>query len=65
MLWLFPTASKLAPVRIIRFILTTLKNEQHQCKCVRVNEYCALKKSTDVTNLFVDELKKIHRNYWW
>ena len=29
MLWIFPTATKRAPVRIIRFILITLKNEQH------------------------------------
>ena len=28
-LWVFPTAYKLDPVRIIRFILTTLNNEEH------------------------------------
>ena len=39
MLWLLPTAPKKTPVHIIRFIPTTLKNEQHPCKYVRVNEY--------------------------
>ena len=29
MLWVFTTASERNPVRIIRFILTTLNNEQH------------------------------------
>ena len=38
MIWLFHTASRLAPDRIILFILTTLKNKQHPCKCVRVDE---------------------------
>ena len=38
MIWLFHTASKLSPVRIILFILTTLNNKQHPCKCVRVDE---------------------------
>ena len=38
MLWFFPTESKISPVCIIRFILTTLKNEQHPCKHVRVAE---------------------------
>ena len=37
-LWVFPTASKIDPVCIIRFILTTLLNEQHPCKRVIVDE---------------------------
>ena len=57
MLWLLPTESKLAPVRIISFILTTLNNEQHIWKRVRVDEYFALEKSTDTTNLIVDDFK--------
>ena len=56
-LWVFSTSSKRAHVRIIRFILTTLINEQHPCKLVIVDEYSALAKSTDVTNSFVDEFK--------
>ena len=44
------------PVFIIRFILTTFKNEQHPCKCVRVDEDGALENSTYITNLLVDEL---------
>ena len=27
-LWVFPTASKISPLRIIRFILATLNNEK-------------------------------------
>ena len=57
MLWLFPTSYKLSLVRITQFILTTSNNEQHQCKSVRVYEDGALEKSTDVTNLLVDEFK--------
>ena len=51
MLWVFPTVSKRSPGRIIRFILTKLKNEQYPCKRVRVYEDGALEDSTDVTNL--------------
>ena len=40
MLWEFLTASKRAPVHTIRFILTTLENEQRPCKFVRVDEDC-------------------------
>ena len=57
LLWLFPTAYKWYPVRIIFFIPTTLKNEQHPHKRVRFYEYGALETSTDVTNLPVDGLK--------
>ena len=53
-LWLFPTESKISPVCIIRFILTTLNNAQHICKLVRVDNNGALENSTDVTNLLVD-----------
>ena len=42
LLLVFTTASKRAPFRIIHFILTTLKNEQHPYKCVRVDEDVAL-----------------------
>ena len=52
-----PIESKIAPAIIIRFIMTTLMNEQQPCKCVRVYEDSTLSKSTDVTNLLVDELK--------
>ena len=61
-IWLFPTASKKAPVRIIRFILTTLMNEQHQCKLARVFEDSALENSTCVINLLVDEFKIYMKN---
>ena len=54
-LWVFPTASKKAHVFIIRFILTTLMNEQHQCKLIRADEDSVLANSTDVTNLLVDD----------
>ena len=62
MLWLFPTSYKLSLVRITQFILTTSNNEQHQCKSVRVYEDGALEKSTDVTNLLVDEFKTSMEN---
>ena len=57
MLWVLPTAPKRSTVRIIRFILTKLMNEQHPRKRVRVDEDIALASSTDVTNLLVDEFK--------
>ena len=56
-LWVFPTAYKRDPVRIIRFILTTLNNEEHLWKIVRVDKYYASEKSTDVTNLPDEEFK--------
>ena len=55
MIWLFHTASRLAPVRVILFILTTLNNKQHPCKCVRNDEYGTLKISTDVTKFLVND----------
>ena len=55
--WLFCTTYKQSPVRIVCFVLTTLKNEQHPYKCVRVDEYGALEKSIDVTNLLVDDFR--------
>ena len=42
MLWVFINASKCYPICIIRFILTTLSNEKHTSKCVRVEKYGAL-----------------------
>ena len=56
-LWVFPTASKRSPVRIIIFILTTLNNKQHPCKTVRVDEDGALENSTDLTNLLIGQFK--------
>ena len=52
-IWLFHTASKLAPVRIILFILTTLNNKQHPCKCVRVDEDGTLKSQQMSLNLLL------------
>ena len=57
MLWVFPSASKREPVRILRFVLTTLMNEKHSCKLVIVDEDISLANSTDVTNLLVNEFK--------
>ena len=57
MLRLFLTAPKRAPVHIICFILKTLKNEQHPCKRVRVDEDNSLENSTYLTNLLDDEFK--------
>ena len=37
-IWVLPTVSKRDPVRIIRFILTTLLNKQHPCIHVRVDQ---------------------------
>ena len=53
MVWVFRTTSKCSPVHIIRFILESLKNEQHPCKRVRVDEDGALANSRDVTNLLL------------
>ena len=55
MQWVLPNKSKQAPVHIICFILTTLKNEQHPLKHVRFYSYGALENSTYVTNLLVDD----------
>ena len=57
MLWVFTNASKIEPVRIVRFTLTTLNNEQHPCKHVRVDENGVLENSTDVTNSIIEESK--------
>ena len=43
-IWLFTTAPQISPVHIIRVILTELKNEQHQCKPMRVDKYVSLEK---------------------
>ena len=57
LLWLFSTASKRSPFRIICLILTPFKNEQHPYQSVRVDEDGALENSKDVANLLVDEFK--------
>ena len=57
MLCILPTVSKRAQVCIIHFILTTLNNEQHPFKRIRVGENGAFKNSTDVTNLLIEEFK--------
>ena len=44
MIWVFPTAPKIAPVCIIRFTLTAPLNEKHPRKYVRVDEYNAFGK---------------------
>ena len=55
MIWVSPITSKRAPVSIIRFILTTLKNEQYPYIRVIFDEYGALANSKHVTNLLVDD----------
>ena len=55
MLWVFTTASKKSSVRIICSILTTLKNEQHPCRRVRVYEDGTFKNSTYFTNPIFDD----------
>ena len=55
-LWVFHTAYNQSTVYIIRFIITTLKNEKHPYKHVRVDEDGALENSTYFTNLLVDKL---------
>ena len=55
MIWVFTTVSKRSPVRVIFFILTELKNEKYPCMCMIAYEGGYLTKSTDVTNLILDE----------
>ena len=55
MIWIFTTLYKRAHLRTILFIRTTLKNKHHPCKRVIFDEDGALSKSTDVTNLLVDD----------
>ena len=54
-IWVFITESKQPPVRILRFTLTTSKNDQHPCKCVKIDKDSELENSTNLTNLLVDE----------
>ena len=54
-LWVFTTASKISPDRIIYVILTTLNNEKHPFRCIRVEKDGALTNSTSVSNLLVNE----------
>ena len=53
-LFIFTTAYKLPPVRIIFFILTIFNNKNHPLKRIRVDEDGDLEKSTYVTNLIFD-----------
>ena len=55
MIWACSTSSKISPVWIICFILTTLNNEQHLYRYVIVDDDIALSNSTNVTNLIADE----------
>ena len=56
MLWVFSTASKIPPVIIIIYILTTLDNEKHPCRRSRVDKDGTLENSTDV-NLLINEFR--------
>ena len=55
MLWVFPTAPKRTPVRIIRLILKTLLNGKQPYKRVKLDGDSSLATSIDVTNLLVDQ----------
>ena len=61
-LWVFPTASKISPVRIICFFLTILKNEKYSCRRFRVEEDRSLVNSKVVSNLIVDKFRISMRN---
>ena len=50
-IWVFNTAPKISPVRIVCLVFTTLKNKKHPCKCMTVNEDISLEKSTGGTKL--------------
>ena len=54
-LWLFTTASKRSPVKIIHFILTKFKNDQHPFRYMIVDKDGALENSAYGTNLIVDD----------
>ena len=58
MIWIFATASKQAPVIIIRFILPESKNKNHPRRRVRVDEDGDLENSTVVTDLLIDQFRK-------
>ena len=53
-LWVFTNSSKGSSLRIIWFVLTTLKYGQHTFRRLIFNEEGALEKSIYVTNLFVN-----------
>ena len=55
MLQVLHSTSKKHPVHTVRFIITTLKNEQHPHKRVRVDEDGALENSTYAPNLLIDD----------
>ena len=54
-LWVFQTTSKRAPLCIVCFVLTALLNGKYPFKRVRFDKDIAMVKTTDVTNLLVDE----------
>ena len=54
-IWNPPTASKQSQLRIIRFILTELNNDQHPCNRIIFDEDGALEKPTEITDLLADE----------
>ena len=56
-IWVFPTESKISPLRIIHFILRTLNNEKNPSICFRYHEDVSLSKSIDVTKLLVDDFR--------
>ena len=62
MLWIFPTTSKRAPARTIRFILTAPNNEKHPCTCIVVYDHIALENSTYLTNLLIEQFKIFMEN---
>ena len=53
MLYIIPTKSKQAPIRIISFTLKTVNNEQHPCKCMRVDEDRSLKEKKQMLPTFL------------
>ena len=62
LLWIFPTASKISPVIIICFILTTLNNEKYSYRFMRVDDDSTFANSSDVTNLLVDDFRTSMEN---
>ena len=52
-LWVFTTAPKIFPVRIMLFVWSSFNNEQHTYRCVGVNEDGASENLTYVTNFII------------
>ena len=63
-LWISPDASRQDHIHIIRFILTTLKNEQHSCKRVRVDQDGAFGKTNRCSQYSCWLLQHLYVNYW-